>query len=215
MQMSCQSFLSRTLVVAALAVAGVAHADRADRSQPMNIEADALRHDEAKQISTFTGKVVVTKGTLVLRGAKLEVRQTAPNQQFGVLQADGGQRAYFRQRRDGGNNEYIEGEAERIEYDSAAETVKLLGRAEIRRLTGTRVTDQISGAVVTYNHGTEVYTVDGGARSTTAPGASGVTTLPSGRVRAVIGARTADMPSPVDGKAPALRPSTQLEGPKP
>jgi hypothetical protein len=36
--------------------------------QPMNIEADALRHDDQQQ-PVFTGNVVVTKGTIVMRGA--------------------------------------------------------------------------------------------------------------------------------------------------
>jgi hypothetical protein len=40
----------------------------ADRDQPMNIEADALRHDDQQQ-PVFTGNVVVTKGTIVMRGA--------------------------------------------------------------------------------------------------------------------------------------------------
>ena len=51
----------------------VAWAEKADRGKPMNIEADNLDHDELKQLSIFTGKVVATKGTLILRGARLEV----------------------------------------------------------------------------------------------------------------------------------------------
>ena len=49
-----------------------AWAERADRDKPMNIEADALRYEDQKQLSTFTGKVVVTKGTIVMRGARLD-----------------------------------------------------------------------------------------------------------------------------------------------
>ena len=42
----------------------------------MNIEADALRYDDLKQTSVFTGKVVVTKGTIVIRGARVECGRT-------------------------------------------------------------------------------------------------------------------------------------------
>ena len=43
------------LVLAALTgLAGMAHAEKADRAKPMNIEADALRHDELKQTSVFS-----------------------------------------------------------------------------------------------------------------------------------------------------------------
>ena len=58
------------LVAVLLATAGVAaQAEKADRNQPMNIEADALRHDDLKQTSVFTGNVVLTKGTILIRGA--------------------------------------------------------------------------------------------------------------------------------------------------
>ena len=46
------------------AAAGLARAEKADRNKPMNVEADALRYDDLKQISVFTGHVVVTKGTI-------------------------------------------------------------------------------------------------------------------------------------------------------
>ena len=38
-------------------------AEKADRKKPLNVEADNLDHDELKQVSIFTGKVLATKGT--------------------------------------------------------------------------------------------------------------------------------------------------------
>ena len=68
--------LPTLFLLASMAFAvGPAQAEKADRNKPMNIEADALRHDELKQTSVFTGRVVVTKGTIVLRGTRLDVRQ--------------------------------------------------------------------------------------------------------------------------------------------
>ena len=75
-------------------------AERADREKPMNIESDALRYDDVKQISVFTGKVVLTKGTMLIRGARLDVRQDADGNQFGVVTAEPGKLAFFRQKRD-------------------------------------------------------------------------------------------------------------------
>lgn len=74
-----------------------AAAEKSDRSQPMNIEADQLKHDELQQTSVFTGRVVVTKGSIVLRGARLEVRQDAEGYQSAVVTGGGGKRAFFRQ----------------------------------------------------------------------------------------------------------------------
>jgi lipopolysaccharide export system protein LptA len=45
-------------------------AEKADRNKPMNVEADTMRYDDLNQTSVFTGKVVVTKGTIVIRGAR-------------------------------------------------------------------------------------------------------------------------------------------------
>ena len=70
--------------------ASAAWAERADREKPMNIESDSLRYEDQKQLSTFTGRVVVTKGTIVMRGARLEVRQDAAGNQFGTMFAEPG-----------------------------------------------------------------------------------------------------------------------------
>ena len=77
----------RFAVALCLLLMAPAWAERADRDKPMNIEADALRYEDQKQLSTFTGKVVVTKGSIVMRGARLEVRQDAAGHQFGTMSA--------------------------------------------------------------------------------------------------------------------------------
>lgn len=183
-----------------------AWAERADRDQPMNIESDALRYEDQKQLSTFTGRVVVTKGSIVMRGARLEVRQDAAGNQFGTMLAAPGQRAFFRQKREG-VDEYIEGEAETIEYDGKADTVRFLRRAEMRRLAGSRPLDEVMGAVIVYNNVTEVYTVDGTPRAAGAASAA-----PGGRVRAVLAPRGGAQPADGAASAPAapLRPADSL-----
>jgi lipopolysaccharide export system protein LptA len=181
-----------------------AQAERADRDKPMNIESDALRYDDQKQISTFTGKVVLTKGSIVMRGARLEVRQDTRGNQFGTLTAEPGKLAFFRQKRDAAD-EFIEGEAERIEYDSQADSVRLLRSAELRRYRGTKLNDEISGNLIVYDNRTEMFTVDGVA------GASG-----SGRVRAVLAPRVAasaaSAPAGASQIVPSLRSSTTING---
>ncbi|MGN1055896.1 MAG: lipopolysaccharide transport periplasmic protein LptA [Comamonas sp.] len=204
--------LSSLLCAALCGAFGVAHAERADRDKPMNIEADALRHDELKQTSVFTGNVVMTKGTIVLRGAQLDVRQDAQGYQYGVVTAAAGQRAYFRQKRDtapGAPDEYVEGEGEVIEYNGKTDDVKLIRRGQLRRYTGGKLSDDIMGSVITYNNLTDVFTVDGEKRSnlpSSAPAGSG------GRVRAILAPKAT--PSDTDSKpaAPAqpLQPSDRL-----
>ncbi|MPM31712.1 Lipopolysaccharide export system protein LptA [bioreactor metagenome] len=196
----------------------VVHAERADRDKPMNIEADTLRHDELKQVSLFTGNVVMTKGTIVLRGAQLEVRQDPEGFQFGTVTAAAGKRAFFRQKRDsapGAPHEYVEGEGEVIEYDGKADIVKFIRRGELRRYRDTTLTDQVNGALIVYNNVTDVFNVDG-VKSTSTPAAQAGT--PSGRVRMTLtpkekpteGSSGAPQPAPRTGQPPVLRNSPEL-----
>jgi lipopolysaccharide export system protein LptA len=189
------------LCLAVLTGASPAWAEKADRDQPMNAEADALRYDDARQTSVFTGNVVITKGTIRIRGAQVEVRQDAKGNQFGVVN---GSPAFFRQKRDG-VDEFIEGTAQRIEYDSQADTVRFIGNAVLRRLTGTQINDETTGALIVYNNSTDVFTVDGGPSNRTAGN-------PTGRVRAML----TPVPKPGDAASPApaspavLKPTDKL-----
>ena len=115
------------LASALIALGGGAHAERADRSKPMNIEADALHHDELRQTSVFTGRVVMTKGSIVLRGERLEVRQDPQGYQSGTVAAAPGQRAFFRQRRDAAPGQRREGFAEEDQRDEAQRIRDTLG----------------------------------------------------------------------------------------
>ena len=194
------------LLIAALCVcAGPAHAEKADRSKPMNVEADALRHDEQKQTSVFTGRVIVTKGSIVIRGARIEVRQDAQGNQYGLVSAEPGKLAFYRQKREA-VDEHIEGEAEVIEYDSRADTVKFIKQAQLRRYRGATLNDELTGQVILFDNTTEVFNVDGGL-------AQGSTGAPAGRVRAMLMPKpeeAATNPPKAGSAAPALRSSNAL-----
>lgn len=187
--------------VAGWGLASQAWAEQADRSQPMNVESDALRYDETRQLSVFTGHVVITKGSIVIRGQQVEVRQDPQGNQFSTVLAEGNKPAFFRQKRDG-LDEYIEGEAQRIDYDSQIDQVKFTGNAVLRRYKGSVLNDQTSGNVIVYDNKTAVFTVDGGRLNRT-------TDNPSGRVRAMLTPKaTQPLPTTV---APPLQASPKLE----
>jgi lipopolysaccharide export system protein LptA len=126
----------------------------------MQIEADSMRHDEAKLLTQFTGKVLATKGTLILRAARMEVQQDSQGRQVAKLWAAPNERVFFRQKREG-LNEFTEGEAEEVTYDNQADIVTLMRRAEVRILRGTEVANQLQGHTILFNNTTEVVTVDG------------------------------------------------------
>lgn len=197
---------------AAAATFSSAYALESDRDQPMNIEANTMRHDDVKQVTDFSGSVVVTKGTIILRGDTLTVEQRPDGSQFGVARANDGKRAFFSQQKDtpkGAPVEIMEAQAQRIEHDTKANTVRLLGNAQLRRLVNGQFNDEINGAEILYYSNTGMFTVDGAARATDNAGGSG-------RVRAVIGASTTNKNTP-SSAAPAsgagsveLKPSSSL-----
>ncbi|MDH6592502.1 lipopolysaccharide export system protein LptA [Variovorax sp. TBS-050B] len=194
-------------------------AETADRSKPMNIESDAMRYDDLKQTSVFTGNVLVTKGTIIIRGARIDVRQDAEGYQYGVVTAAPGKRAYYKQKRNA-PDEWIEGEAEVIEYDSRADNVKFIRNAVMRRLLGATPNDESQGALIVYDQSNDTYTVNG----STVPPNTAVNASSGGRVRTILTPKSATPgAAPGAGKpaAPAapqpapgagLRSSTTLDG---
>lgn len=160
------------LLAGCLLAAGSVRAERADRDKPVNLEADRVTVDDIKRLHVFEGNVVLRQGTLLIRTAKLVVTQDAEGFQKGVATGGADGLARFRQKRDG-KDEYVDGEAERIEYDARTEKAEFFVRAFVR--SGV---DEVRGNYISYDGQTEKYLV------TAAPGAR--PGAPVGRVTAVI-----------------------------
>lgn len=160
------------------------HAEKADRDKPLKIESDKLDYDDLQQLSIFTGKVNLTKGTIDMRGDRLEVKQDPDGYQFGVLTPIVGARATYRQKRDI-QNETVEGLAQRVEYDGREDKVYLMGSAEIRRYRNGVLSDEMSGQRIVYENLTDRFSIDGKPPSSVSTGA-GSSSSSKSRVRAVL-----------------------------
>lgn len=198
-------------VAAALAVGAVAsHAERADRSKPLNVEADQQsKLDMLNQVVVFNGNVVATKGTMTMRSERIEVRETPEGYHLASAIGSASRPATFRQKRDG-VNEFIEGQADRLEYDGRADVIRFVGNAQVRRLRGTAVADEVSGALITWDNTAEQFNVSAGNSAQSAAN-------PGGRVRAVLTPRetpAAGASSPAAASAPPLQRIERLEDPK-
>ena len=167
------------LLLALSALAGApALAERADRFKPINVEADLPgKIDLLNQFVVFNGNVVITKGTMIIRAARIEVRESADGYHTAVAFGSAAQHATFRQKRDTAD-EFIEGDAERLEYDGKSDVIRFVNNASVRRQRGASAADEIAGNLVTYDSTTEVFNVSGGAPATASN--------PGGRVRAVL-----------------------------
>jgi lipopolysaccharide export system protein LptA len=202
--------MKATLLILCLAAAASgAHAERADRQKPANLEADRVSVDDAKKVQVFDGNVQLTQGTMLIRTDHLVVTQDASGLQSGVATGGPGGVAYFRQKREG-RDEFIEGEAERIEHDERSERTEFFGRAVVR--SGE---DELRGNYIVYDAKTENYLV------TSAPAVAGVPTGSDGRVHAVIQPKDKDAavaPAPPPAKAAdgaALKVAPEVTPPRP
>lgn len=201
-------FLLRHTAIAGLAglmlAAGAARAEKADQDKPVNIEADRVSVDDAKRIQTFEGNVQLKKGTLVIRAARIVVTQDDNGYQRGVATGGANGLASFRQKREG-LDEYIDGEAERIEHDAKTEKTDLHVRAYVK--SGA---DEVRGQFITYDGKTENYLVTSGRDGTSALAAG-----KPDRVRAVIQPKKDGKPIAPAGPGVSLKIEPEIANPRP
>lgn len=181
-----------------------AFAEAADRDKPIELEADTVTVNDAKKTSTYTGTVILTQGTLTIHADKLIVREDKEGFQHSTST---GNPTTFKQKREG-KNEYMEGSAQRIEYDGRMDKVQLYTRAWVKRGE-----DIVQGDYISYDANAEYAEVIGGVKSETGG---------SGRVKAIIQPKNQPVPKPNAPKSEApqsqapsvtktLRFSNQLE----
>ncbi|RVU49097.1 lipopolysaccharide transport periplasmic protein LptA [Rubrivivax rivuli] len=185
---------------------GAAWAAKADRSQPIVMEADRPGTlDYQRQVLVFNGNAVITQGTMVLRADRIEMREMADGYRAASAIGLPGKPATWRQKRDGPADEVVEGSAERIEFDGKADTLRFIGNGAVRRLRGGNVVDEINGATIVWDNLAEVFKVEGGAVTPANP---------SGRVRVTLTPRAEAASAPPAPVPAALQPSRTLPSPR-
>ena len=167
-----------------------AAAEKADSAQPLQIESDRMSANELTKVATFEGDVVLTKGSIRLTADRIVVKEQEKGSHHAVAT---GNPVRFRQRMDskeGKASVWVDGEAQRIEYDEGTEKVELFDKARVNR-DG----DEVRGDYILYDQRTEYFSVRGGKGSS------------PGRVRAIIQPKAAQEQSdrPPSNPAPPAR----------
>ncbi len=186
-------FILLSLVLLGLALFGFTNpvlAESADRDKPIDLEADSVKVDDAKQISTYSGNVILTQGTLVIRADKLIVREDKEGFQHSTSL---GNPTTFKQKREA-KNEYMEGSAQRIEYDGRMDKVQLYTKAWVKRGE-----DIVHGDYIMYDANAEYAEVIGGTKSNDGSNSSG-------RVRAIIQPKNKKIPELDSNKPNTTKP---------
>lgn len=146
-------------------------AEKGDRDKPINITADKGSEDNKKQEAIFEGNVVLTQGTLRVDANRVVVHRDKDG--FDHATATGSP-ARFRQKRDF-SDDYVEGYAQRIEYNGKSDIVELFDKAKL-----TRGQDELTSNYIHYDSRTEAFQAFNPADSKATPKQDGE------RVKAVI-----------------------------
>ena len=180
--------LTHRLGAAALLAVGcvVARAEHADRTKEIEVNALDARADHQHQTAEFSGEVVVSQGTLEIRADRVQMRAGPNGERLGFAYGKAGAPVRFRQRGDR-PDEWSEGQADRVEYDSVANEVRLIGAATLRNLSGTTVMQSMAGDTITYDTARDTITSTDADRRTLMP----ATTQAPRRVTIVFAPRVA------------------------
>ena len=87
---------------------------------------------------------------MIIRADRIEVRESPDGYRSAVAIGSPSRHATFRQKRDA-PDEWIEGDAERLEYDGRSDVIRFVNNASVRRLRGANAADELTGNLVTYD----------------------------------------------------------------
>ena len=179
-----QSLLLGGLLAACLIWQPLAMAEESDRDKPIELEADTVTVNDAKKISIYTGNVILTQGTLQIKADKMIVREDQDGFQHSTCT---GNPTTFKQKRTG-KDEWMQGSAQRIEYNGRMDKVQLYTSAWVRRGE-----DVVNGDYISYDANAEYAEVIGGTKANPAG-------TPNSRVKAIIQPKKASAAPVIDNK---------------
>ncbi len=145
------------------------YALKSDNQKPIQIDADHATLDQKQMTTVFVGKVVITKGSLVVHANKGTASQDVNGDRVIKLV---GSPVTLQQLTDDGD--VIKGQANDFDYNTKTHLAVLKGRARVKKGN-----NEIIGDLLTYNTETQVY-------SASSPIANGITKKSGGRITVIL-----------------------------
>jgi lipopolysaccharide export system protein LptA len=178
-----------------LLVPGIARGERADRDQETNISSRQASVEGSKEVNLkkLEGDVLITRGTMRITADRAIVKESDGNV-FAEMFGNNAGQITFRQKREG-ENDYVEGSADRAEYDDKTETVRFFSR--VRFKSGG---DLVDSEYMQYNTRSEKMEL-----RNQIPGAKPKAGTEEGRVVFKVQPRSQTQNQPADGKASARK----------
>lgn len=142
--------MSTTFFIAVITSISPAHAEKADSLKTTNIKAS--HYGQSGNVLKLQGNVIVTRGTLLITSENAVYQQRDDGSTLVTLTATPSAPVFFRQKRDKGADLWMEGNANRVEYDSKTEIVTLIDKASVRYLDGKKITQSQEGDFLSYDN---------------------------------------------------------------
>lgn len=124
-----------------LAFSTAASALTGDSSKPVKVDSENQALDMQGNVATFTGKVVVTQGSIKIVADKVVVTRPGGDSKKMIVDAYGNL-ATFYQMQD--NGKPVQGHAQKMHYELATDMVELTGNAYLEQLDSNVKGDRIT-----------------------------------------------------------------------
>ncbi len=131
-----------------------------DRDQPIRIQADNAHLDDKKGVATYTGDVIITQGSMMIKGNTVTITRTNGGDIDVVTSV--GNLAYFEQQQSASKADKMKGWGVTIQYQAQKDLVVLTDRAKVENEGNTT-----EGEKIVYNTQTQVATAGRGGNVTT------------------------------------------------
>jgi len=136
-----------------------AFAEKADQDKPIILEAEKVSVNDVQQAYELDGDVLLTKGSILITGAKGNIKVDPEGYEYVDVQGTPDLVASFRQRREGLADEYMQGGASVVTYNAKTEWLTLTGDASLKRLLNMQMVDQLRGWKIEYDDVKQYYRV--------------------------------------------------------
>ena len=140
-------FTKKIFLLISLIISFDVLSEKSDKDKPIEIEADSMTVDDSKSTSIYEGDVILTQGTLIIKADTLIVREDKQGFQHSTSI---GKPTTFKQKMEG-SDKFIQGKAQRIEYDGHMDKIHLYKNAEVKRGD-----DIVVGDYITYDANAEI-----------------------------------------------------------
>ncbi|WP_428718316.1 lipopolysaccharide transport periplasmic protein LptA [Undibacterium curvum] len=135
-----------------------AHAEKADALKDAVIEAGKSFYDLKKNLNVLSLGVTITRGTLLIQADNATIQEEKDGTQIVTLLGKNHGLITFRQKMDGPNERWLEGEAEKAVYNEKTEIVVFTTRAKVRNIEANKVMQEQFGEYLSYDSRNEVLT---------------------------------------------------------